>query len=109
MKTIFAALLFAGVALPATAQDEDYCKTFISEFAGSEFSVGVRRAEYIPTGLAITDIESGKRDEYYIMSVGTGMPARAAINVRDKNDGLAIREYKGALIIDMEVFEPTCK
>ena len=101
MKTIFAALILAGVALPAAAAGS--CDTFTSEL----WDEGVRTAVYTPGKLVITD--HGKSEEYHIMSVGTGIPYRAAISEKNKSKGLPIREYKGALIIDMEVFEPTCK
>lgn len=91
---------------PALANEE--CNRFTSEM----WEPGIRTAEFENDAkLTISDASVGKSEvqHYTLVSVGTGIPYRAATNVSDEDDVLAYRFHKNDLIIDMEVFEPACQ
>lgn len=80
------------------------CDTYTSEL----WDPGVRTATYTGDKLVIVDKSMGNdtTTTYRVTPVGTGIPFMAAINEADEKDGVAVREYRGDLLIDMEAF--TC-
>lgn len=91
------------VAFLATTSPAIGCDVFTSEL----WNPGVRTAELGLDTLTLSQ-EGFASKQYDLISGGTGVPYRVAINTTDFDDRETVRKIGDMLVISMEVFEPYC-